>query len=451
MSTLDNYRIVKKLGKGAYSDVVLAKDKDSEQYYALKIIKDEVLENSSSYKIFQNEIEVMQEISHPNIIQLVDFWDKGILTKQSGSTKDNVVYLALELATGGELFDFIAQTGSFSEPVARYYFHQMIDAFEYLHTKGISHRDLKPDNILLDDEFNIKIADFGFSSRSATNQSFKGTRSYMAPEILVGAKYHGPMVDIFASGIILFCMMTQSPPFEMAFPKDNWYKYAWSNRMDIFWDLQVKIRPKSEKLFSKSFIDLMNWIFNFDHVVRPSLAEIKEHKWFKGPVATKEEIIEEFTKRKQILEGATDDEIPEVNISESFYDEHSIHRSIVNDEMEEASSIPSLARQEAVYIPAVKSYTQFFSTSKLEELFAWIASFAKLKSSDFEFSADEYSATMSIANEKEERIKLNVNILKAGEGKHVVEAVKISGDRFQFNSTYKELKSYFGGHVNSKE
>ena len=396
MSTLDCYNIIKKLGKGAYSDVVLAKHKETEQFYALKIIKEEVLENSSAYKIFQNEVEVMQEISHPNIIQLVDFWDKGTLTKPSGTTKENVVYLALELATGGELFDFIAQTGSFSEPVARYYFHQMIDAFEYLHTRGISHRDLKPDNIMLDEEFNIKIADFGFSSRSATNQSFKGTRSYMAPEILVGAKYHGPMVDIFASGIILFCMMTQSPPFEMAFPKDNWYKYAWSNRMDIFWELQMKIRPNAEKLFSKNFIDLMNWIFNFDHVVRPSLAEIKEHKWFKGKVATKEEIIEEFTKRKQILEGATDDEIPEVNISESFYDEHSIHRSIVTDQIEDGPSIPVLARQEAMYIPAVRSYTQFFSTSKVEELFAWVASFIKLKSSDFEFSAEEYSATTNL-------------------------------------------------------
>lgn len=58
---------------------------------------------------------------------------------------------------------------------------------------------------------------------------------------------------------------------------------------------------------------------------------------------------------------------------------------------------------------------------------------------------------MSIANEKEERVKLSVNILKAGEDKHVIEAIKISGDRFQFNSTFKELKSYFGGHVNSKE
>lgn len=140
--------------------------------------------------------------------------------------------------------------------------------------------------------------------------------------------------------------------------------------MDIFWDLQLKIRPNAGKLFSKSFIDLMNWIFNFDHVVRPSLAEIKEHKWFKGKVATKEEILEEFTKRKQILEGGTDEEIPEVNISDSFYDEHSIHRSIVTDQIEEESSIPIFARQEAVYVPAVKSYTQFFSTSKVEELFA---------------------------------------------------------------------------------
>lgn len=449
MASLDEYQIFKDLGSGAFSTVKLAKHKDTGKLVALKIIKDDALENSSSMNTFKNEVEIMQEISHPNIINLLSSSSDGVLKNQNGTTKDGVIYLTLELASGGELFDFIAQTGSFAEPVARYYFHQIIDAFEYLHSRGISHRDMKPDNIMLDDEFNLKIADFGFSSRAASNQSFKGTRSYMAPEILIGAKYYGPMVDIFAAGIILFIMVTQIPPFQMAHPKDGWYKFVCSNRMDKFWKFHGQNQPGGIDFFSKSFIDLINWIFNFDHTTRPSLAEIKEHEWYKGPVASKEEIKSEFSQRKAMLEGTSDEPIPETNVSQDVYDNNSVHRSVTG-ELEDASKLPSLKRHEAEWIPAITSYTKFFSTSDLQELFDCVASFALSKSSDYEFSAEVYSATMTIADENGNRVKVQVNIQNAGDDKHVIEAVKIAGDRLQFNEIFKEMKSYFGGHVNAK-
>ena len=155
MATLDDYEIIKDLGAGAFSTVKLSKHKETGDMFALKIIKDDSLENSSNMATFKTEVDVMKEINHPNVINLIKHSYEGNLKKSNGETKENVTYLALELAPGGELFDFIAQTGAFSEPVARYYFHQIIDAFEYLHSRGISHRDMKPDNIMLsfpDDE-----------------------------------------------------------------------------------------------------------------------------------------------------------------------------------------------------------------------------------------------------------------------------------------------------------
>jgi len=89
--------------------------------------------------------------------------------------------LALELARGGELFDYISQTGEFSEDVARYYFHQLIDALDYMNQKGISHRDLKPENILMSDEFALKLADFGFGSNQETNISRSGLHGSRDP------------------------------------------------------------------------------------------------------------------------------------------------------------------------------------------------------------------------------------------------------------------------------
>lgn len=111
MASLDDYKIIRDLGAGAFSTVKLAKHKDTGELYALKIIKDESLENSTNMASFKTEIGIMKEINHPNVINLNHYSYEGILKSSNGDTKENVTYLTLELAPGGELFDFIAQTG----------------------------------------------------------------------------------------------------------------------------------------------------------------------------------------------------------------------------------------------------------------------------------------------------------------------------------------------------
>jgi serine/threonine protein kinase len=125
----------------------------------------------------------------------------------------------LELANGGELFDFIALGGKFSEPVARLYAKQLFEALKFMHTAGVCHRDLKPENLMLDSSYNLKIADFGFAAPTMGRDgkgkltTQLGTASYMAPEIHLGKQYEGTLVDVLAAGIILFVMITQRPPF----------------------------------------------------------------------------------------------------------------------------------------------------------------------------------------------------------------------------------------------
>lgn len=141
-------------------------------------------------KLVQNEIDVMKSVSHPSIVNLLNYSVSENLIKPNGDKKE-VYYLAMELATGGELFDFLAEAGPFSEELTRYYFKQLIDVFAYLSENGISHRDLKPENIMFDQDYNLKIADFGLSSDKALNFSKKGTLNYMAPEVLEGCAYNG--------------------------------------------------------------------------------------------------------------------------------------------------------------------------------------------------------------------------------------------------------------------
>ena len=169
-----------------------------------------------------------------------DFKKVASYQKKDGTSK-NVAYIVQDLITGGELFDYVANSGPFSDKVCRYYFRQMLMGIHHLHCKGFSHRDLKPENILLDDNYQIKIVDFGFVSpiqgtdNSGFNATIVGTRGYMAPELLRGNTYQGTVVDLFALGVILFIMKAGHPPFSCARDEDRHYQLLAHNRSDLFW------------------------------------------------------------------------------------------------------------------------------------------------------------------------------------------------------------------------
>lgn len=153
--------------------------------------------------------------------------------------------MALELAQGNDLFDFVSDAGEFGPELSRYYFHQLISTLKYCHDNGYSHRDLKPDNLLFDAEFNLKLADFGFSKkvRDKKMQTYLGTPQYMSPELHLKQKYDGEKNDIFACGVILFIMYTGFPPFNLAKKNDPYYKLLMDsnrNKMNIFWNTHEK-------------------------------------------------------------------------------------------------------------------------------------------------------------------------------------------------------------------
>ena len=124
------------------------------------------------------EIEILKMIRHPNIIQLFEIIETP---KQ--------LFLIMEYVSGGELFDYISETGAFTEKFARFYFKQLLQGLDHCHLNGIAHRDLKPENILICGQFNVKVADFGFAAPVDGRDGAKfletklGTPNYMAPEI----------------------------------------------------------------------------------------------------------------------------------------------------------------------------------------------------------------------------------------------------------------------------
>jgi serine/threonine protein kinase len=201
------------------------------------------------------EVEALTHLHHPNIVNMVEFSNEGVVQKSNGKQYP-VIYIVLELATGGEFFDYIATGGMFPERISRFYFRQLIEALDYVHTRGAAHRDLKPENLLFDKDYNLKVADFGFAAPiegrdgSGHLKTKLGTESYMAPEINLKKPYSGASVDLFASAIILFIMTTQHPPFTKAIPDDPYYKLICINRLDIFWKAHARNKPGGEAFFS---------------------------------------------------------------------------------------------------------------------------------------------------------------------------------------------------------
>ena len=177
-----DYKILKSLGEGSFSKVKQAVNIKTGKKYAIKIIDRQLVLDNNLEKQLTREIDIMGKMNHPNLIRL---------HYVMRSPKN--IFLVLDLAEGGELFNKLAQDGPLPEDIARSYFQQLIDALSYMHSLKITHRDLKPENLLLDEKGQLKLADFGLSIMSNNSSDLLktrcGTPNYVAPEILVSRRH----------------------------------------------------------------------------------------------------------------------------------------------------------------------------------------------------------------------------------------------------------------------
>jgi len=303
----DKYIIKNKIGSGGTSKVYLIEDKVTQKIYACKILKNKDKKEYNKMdpeKLLINEINFLSQISHPNIVNIIESGKGTIEGKVNGEDYNSYkLYIILEYCENGELFNYIYHMKEgergFGESFGKYLFNKILDTINEIHKLGYANRDIKAENILLDKSYNIKLSDFGFCTPLIGKKGDKqlstqlGTLYYTAPEILEKKKYDGIKADIYSLGILLFILVTGKRIFLEARKTDQLYKYIINKNYNEF---HLKTKSVFTKL-SDEFLDLFEQMIKYNPNERPNYNEIKNHKWMKNIEITNELMYNEFKRR----------------------------------------------------------------------------------------------------------------------------------------------------------
>uniref|UniRef100_A0A9J8CZC4 cAMP-dependent protein kinase n=1 Tax=Cyprinus carpio carpio TaxID=630221 RepID=A0A9J8CZC4_CYPCA len=261
---LDDFERLKTLGTGSFGRVMLVKHKATDQFYAMKVLDKQKVARSRSVFTTLNFSD--SHLKNPSFICL------SVLILTLFSQDNSNLYMVMEYVPGGEMFSHLRRIGRFSEPHARFYAAQIVLTFEYLHSLDLIYRDLKPENLLIDQHGYIQVTDFGFAKRvKGRTWTLCGTPEYLAPEIILSKGYN-KAVDWWALGVLIYEMAAGYPPFFADQPIQIYEKIV-----------SGKVRFPSH--FSSDLKDLLRNLLQVDLTkrfgnLRNGVSDIKNHKWF---------------------------------------------------------------------------------------------------------------------------------------------------------------------------
>lgn len=259
---MGKYKLGRFLGKGTFAKVYYAKHIQTGDSVAIKVIDKEQIRRQGLVDQLVREISAMRLVRHPNVVEI----------REVMATKTRVFFV-MEYVRGGELYSKVVN-GKIKEDVARMYFQQLISAVDFCHSRGISHRDLKLENVLLDQDGNVKISDFGLSAlpeqirKDGLLHTRCGTPAYVAPEVLRMKGYDGTKADLWSCGVLLYVLLAGFLPF-----RDE-------NLMKMYCKI-FKADFKFPPWISPGAVNIISRLLVTDPEKRITASQIMERPWFK--------------------------------------------------------------------------------------------------------------------------------------------------------------------------
>ena len=279
MKTIGNNYIIKRdLDKGATATVYLVECIKTGKIYAAKLY-----DKINDYN--KTEIEILKRLSssnNPYIIHLISWGEEYILIDGVAENNEKKLFIIIDYLPNKDLFSYI-KSNEIDENMVKNFFYKILKAVEYCHSQGICHRDIKLENILLNEKNEPVLCDFGYGSLSIENLKFYiGSEHYYPPEILRQKPYNGIKSDIFCLGVLLFILVFKSYGFEQATFNDYLYKLIMKKKFDDYWNNIGNIvgeeKVKNVSLYCKKLIFKM---LAFSPKDRPSIKDILNSNWLK--------------------------------------------------------------------------------------------------------------------------------------------------------------------------
>lgn len=452
MAHVDHYQIIGKLGAGSNAKVKLARDTRTDAQVALKVMKKNNGIFSRHLVQFQNEIQALNGLNHPHIVRVLDFSECAVYNSKSGKQFD-VIYIVMELLPNGELFDVLFYTGRMEAPIARVYFKQLLNAVESCHAAGITHRDLKPDNILFDEHFNLKIADFGFAGPtkgrdgSGLLNTQLGTDFYAAPEIFLDEPYSGVSADLFSCGVILFILLNQKPAFGKAHRTNHLYNLFLTEN-DSFWDHHSSDKPRG--FFSSDFKALINGLLAFDPARRPTLQQVLASRWLNGEtLSVREAQLEISLRHTQVVRKKAKEDFRTVLVSaRPGQYRGDLGDSTATDLSSSNYSLSSSIGQKTLFPfhRGTNRFTRLYTNFPAEQIMFILTTFMHEKAIEMRESDKKFKLRAKMRTDSDP-LQLCVELFDAGDGSICVEVIKTAGDTHEFMTMFEKLKGEFEAKI----